>query len=176
MGTRHITEVKLGGKLKVSQYGQWDGYPQGQGNTIAKFLATVDLPKFKKQVQALKKYTEKDIEQAYLDAGAKKGAQWVDLDTADKVKAAHPALSRDVGAGILQLIHDGVVTRIVMDTTFKEDTLMCEYVYTVDLDNETVTVGTHTHSFSEWTEKLMEELEYKNAEGYNERIDGVRNA
>lgn len=159
MGTRHITEVRLGGKLKVSQYGQWDGYPRGQGKTIAAFLATVDLPKFKKQVQALKKYTPEAIEQAYLDAGAEKGAQWVSMDVGDKVRAAHPALSRDVGAGILQLIHDGAVTRIVMDTEFKNDTLMCEYVYTVDLDNETVTVGTKTYPFSEWTPALMESLE-----------------
>lgn len=176
MGTRHITEVKLGGELKISHYGQWDGYPNGQGKTIAKFLATVDLNQFKKQVLALKEYTNEAIEQAYLDAGAPKGEQWISSDIADKVKAAHPALSRDVGAGILQLIHEGVVTRIVMETEFKKDTLMCEYVYTVDLDKETVTVGTHTYSFAEWTESLMEEIEYKNAKGYRELITGVRNA
>ena len=158
MGTRHITEVKLGGELKVSQYGQWDGYPEGQGLTIAKFLRGVDLEKFKRQVQALGIYTAKDIEQAYLDAGAEKGARWVNMDVSDKVKERHPALSRDYGAGVLQLIHDGVMTRVVLEKEFKNDSLMCEYVYTIDLDNETVQIGSKKYPFKEWTSELMEKL------------------
>lgn len=32
MGTRNLTAVYLDGQYKVAQYGQWDGYPEGQGN------------------------------------------------------------------------------------------------------------------------------------------------
>src|SRR4051812_8314171 len=39
MGTRHLTRVIVNGQCVISQYGQWDGYPTGQGHTIAKFLA-----------------------------------------------------------------------------------------------------------------------------------------
>lgn len=34
MGTRHLIKVKYKGEIKVSQYGQWDGYPDGQGLDI----------------------------------------------------------------------------------------------------------------------------------------------
>lgn len=33
MGTRNLTAVYLDGQYKVAQYGQWDGYPEGQGIT-----------------------------------------------------------------------------------------------------------------------------------------------
>ena len=48
MGTRHLIEVKSGGELKVAQYGQWDGYPTGQGIGIANFLhGIMDVEKFR---------------------------------------------------------------------------------------------------------------------------------
>ena len=38
MGTRNITRVIQNGKMVVSQYGQWDGYPTGQLKTIVDFV------------------------------------------------------------------------------------------------------------------------------------------
>ena len=166
MGTRNLTVVKSKGKTKVAQYGQWDGYPTGQGQDIADFLKTVDLAKFKKQVQALGVYTAKEIEQAYIDAGAEKGAEFVSIDISDKVYRAHPAMCRDHGASILNLIHDGTVTKVVLQENFKEDKLFCEYWYEIDLDNETVSVNDgKKYTFAQWTRKgLMEKLEGKESE------------
>src|SRR5574337_1233174 len=39
MGTRNLTAVMMNGEYKVAQYGQWDGYPEGQGKTILEFLS-----------------------------------------------------------------------------------------------------------------------------------------
>lgn len=38
MGTRHIIKVKKNGKPWISQYGQWDGYPTGQGRDVIGFI------------------------------------------------------------------------------------------------------------------------------------------
>ena len=38
MGTRHMIAVVNNGKYRVAQYGQWDGYPSGQGVGVLGFL------------------------------------------------------------------------------------------------------------------------------------------
>ena len=41
MGTRNLTAVYLDGQYKVAQYGQWDGYPEGQGIASAQRLCWI---------------------------------------------------------------------------------------------------------------------------------------
>lgn len=160
MGTRNLTIVRAKKDIKVCQYGQWDGYPTGQGETIAKFLRGVDLEKFHAQLDALGEYTDADIEKAYVEAGAEPGAQFVSMDISEKVHAVMPGLSRDHGAGILQLIHDGEVKRVrLYPEDYKNDS-SCEYWYEIDLDDETVCMNGRTFTFEEFTrEGKMEELE-----------------
>lgn len=161
MGTRNLTIVKSKKQTKVAQYGQWDGYPTGQGQNIADFLKKVDLVKFKKQINQLGVYSEEDIRNAYKEAGHYGKSELVTSDIATKVNKTHPALNRDYGAGILQLIHDGVVMKVDLQEDFKDDGLYCEYYYTIDLDKETVSMnGGKEYSFKSWTRKgLMEKLE-----------------
>ena len=51
MGTRNLTMVISENKTKVAQYGQWDGYPEGQGKTILKFLKRCDLKIFEERLK-----------------------------------------------------------------------------------------------------------------------------
>lgn len=52
MGTRNLTAVYLDGQYKVAQYGQWDGYPEGQGITVLTFLRDkMDLELFKEALR-----------------------------------------------------------------------------------------------------------------------------
>ena len=52
MGTRNLTAVYIDGEYKVAQYGQWDGYPEGQGLTALHFLRDeMDAEKFKTAVR-----------------------------------------------------------------------------------------------------------------------------
>lgn len=160
MGTRHIVEVKQDDELKVSQYGQWDGYFTGQGKTIADFLQNADIKKFKQQIDQLKEWTKKDIKQAWVDAGADPNTNFVSVEVSNTLENKHPELNRNTGAGILELIHNGQVKRVALDREFKNDELFCEYCYTIDLDNETVKESrTKEYSFGEWTPELMEKLE-----------------
>ena len=54
MGTRHSQMViNKAGETKVVQYGQWDGYPSGQGVDILAFLRGADLDKYDEEVSKL---------------------------------------------------------------------------------------------------------------------------
>lgn len=175
MGTRNLTIVKVDDEVRVVQYGQWDGYPTGQGETIQEFLRNVDLPKFKKQVLALKKYTAKDIEKAWKVAGATEEqlkSQFVPMELSKKMTNEHPALERDHGAGILQLIHDGTVTKVQFCSDYDVKTgkvtegTWCEYWYEINLDDETVSMnGGKKYTFKQWMRKgFMEKLEKQDSE------------
>ena len=168
MGTRNSTMVKLDGNLKVAQYGQWDGYPTGQGETIANFLRKImqnktNLEVFKTRLNNLK---EVDLEEqkAFLkEIGAEDG--WLNMEQSAKHNKRFPGLNRDHGAGILELIYNGEVTEIHLEPDFKEDTLFCEYWYEINLDDETVTMNGKKYSFEEWTQDgFMEKLEKEERE------------
>lgn len=170
MGTRHITVVRANKEVKVAQYGQWDGYPSGQGQTIADFLKIVDLKKFKKQVLALKKHTKKSVDKIFREAGWDGKSEWVSGDVSDKKNKAHPELDRDHGARILQMIHDGIVTKVKLDPTFDaktgkipEDDIWIEYWYELDLDKEMIRMnGGKWFTFNQWRKKgFLEKLEKK---------------
>lgn len=149
MGTRNSTLVKLDGELKVAQYGQWDGYPTGQGKEIQDFLKKVDLKKFKEQIKALREITDEEAK----------------VVEADELWTQHyPYLSRDAGASILQMIHDDEVKFVVLYPDFKEDTLFCEYWYELDLNKETITMNGREFTFDEWREIDLEKLENEGRE------------
>ena len=42
MGTRNLSLCKKDGEIVIAQYGQWDGYPEGQGKTILEFCQNKD--------------------------------------------------------------------------------------------------------------------------------------
>jgi hypothetical protein len=160
MGTRNLTIVKSQNKTKVAQYGQWDGYPTGQGNTIANFLKNVDLEKLRTTVDGLEVWDEKEVDKIWELAGADKETGLISCDNAKKVEDIYPELSRDTGAKILELIYNGKIKKVRLSEDFKNDTLYCEYYYTIDLDKKTVSVnGGKEYPFIEWTEDLMEQLE-----------------
>lgn len=164
MGTRNLTIVKSQNKTKVAQYGQWDGYPTGQGHTIAQFIKTLDsherLEEFRNKVNTLEEWTQKDMDEVLVACGGDPDSEWITGDVADKRKAMHPELSRDTGARVLYFISDGTTKKVILQEDFKNDTVFCEYYYTIDLDKQTVSVnGGKEYSFVEWTEDLMEQLE-----------------
>ena len=122
MGTRNLTAVMLDGKYKIAQYGQWDGYPSGQGITCLEFLRECNLDDFKSKVAGTKIMTRDEINSL--------GSNW---------EATHPQLSRNHGAGILQLVNDGA-KELSGSISFAGDSLFCEYAYVVDLDKKTFEV------------------------------------
>ena len=137
MGTRNLTMVIHNGEAKVAQYGQWDGYPSGQGTTILEFLKKTDLDHFKKQL-TLVKFTDeakqKEISEWLESIGAKGG--WMNDDQAKQYHVKYPLLTRDHGAGVLELIDalEGGENWLHNQENFAGDSLFCEWAYVIDLD------------------------------------------
>lgn len=144
MGTRHLISIIKSQETKVAQYGQWDGYPTGQGHAIVNFLRS------KKRVEKLEKNLSKvlvvddakeiEIQNFYKEIGANNG--WMNMGQAAKYKERYPTLSRDLCAGILEFIHDTKDKEIwVRDSSdFANDSLFCEWAYVIDLDNKVLEI------------------------------------
>ena len=153
MGTRGITQVNMGNKPVVAQYGQWDHYPSGQGITALNFLRRRKgkFDTFKKKLSRVRFATDEDDKKMteYLNSiGSING--WVTMEQSTLYNKKYPYLSRDHGARILDLINkstkkDDVL--LVDDSTYptNEESFGCEGVYTIDFDKNTFTANYHGH-------------------------------
>ena len=142
MGTRNLTMVIKESEPVVAQYGQWDGYPSGQGTTALNFLKTKSLKKFKKKLELVRfatKEDEADLQKFMESIGVTDG--WMDMDQSGKFHQAYPLLTRDNGAEILTLIQNNKEPVFLTDSRdFAKDSLFCEWAYVIDLDKETFEV------------------------------------
>jgi hypothetical protein len=153
MGTRHLIFVYYKGKYCIAQYGQWDGYPDGQGvvvldfaqdpSNIAKLQAALDndmiytptptqLDKINEEIQTY--HSEK---QARLLELLRKGdgENYMKAMDRDQSNDPYPTLNRDTGAKILQLVAEAKEpVPIIREVNFIADTLFCEWAYVLDLD------------------------------------------
>jgi hypothetical protein len=138
MGTRHLTMVVSGGKTRIAQYGQWDGYPSGQGYTVLDFLRKRkgNFKKFKQKLENcrfLNDEDEKKKEKFMKSIGSKDG--WMNEDQAEKYHKEYPYMSRDNGAEILNMVLKSKGEVLLRDSTdFAADSLFCEWAYVIDLD------------------------------------------
>ena len=133
MGTRHSQcVITKEGDIKVRQYGQWDGYPSGQGVEILKYLRNGDLDKYQEELAKITEVTEKQIEK---------------VNESDNWSQEYPFLSRDCGSDIHQMIEDGEVPFVQLLDNYRET--WCEGFYIIDFQNNTFTssYGDHERTF-----------------------------
>ncbi|MEE8233781.1 MAG: hypothetical protein V3R41_03785 [Gammaproteobacteria bacterium] len=149
MGTRHSIEVKIDDQIKVAQYGQWDGYPTGQGIGIAEFLhKDMDISRFKSALRNCRFMSDEEIEKFNLD------------HTDGSWGKTYPWFSRDTGSGILGLVQEHFGLVLIGNEDFKNDSLHYEFHYLINMDDLTVTMnGGSPIPFSEWTAEKMAEIE-----------------
>lgn len=126
MGTRHLIAVVVDGEYKIAQYGQWDGYPSGQGLNVLGFLNNRDIEVFREQCRKLRWVTDDEIEVI------EKTKDWPDV---------YPHVSRDAGAKVLTMVYDMVEPLALANRIeFAQDGLFCEWAYVIDLDREVLEV------------------------------------
>lgn len=132
MGTRNLTAVYIDGEYKIAQYGQWDGYPEGQGKTALDFARKLADEAFRREfaekVRACRWITEEDADA--INAKIKSGEikDW---------KKEYPELWRNAGAEILQMVMDRGGLALQNDIDFAADSLFCEWAWVIDLDKNT---------------------------------------
>lgn len=146
MGTRHLIRViDESGTVKVAQYGQWDGYPDGVGVELLGVLRQLgfdDKAKRHEFNQALGNtvfINEHDIEAINL----------IIDKTETPLKDIVPALSRDTSADVLLIIaglapcgdekaaRDPVgCLRLKDEDVFGQDSTFCAWLYEVNLQED----------------------------------------
>jgi len=138
MGTRHLICIMKDGEYKLAQYGQWDGYPSGQGLDILDFLRKSNLQRFSENVSKLSFSTDEAIEKVWKECGADDSG-YVTFRVVEKVKNMRPEISRDCGADILSIIRESKPEALMLKNSlnFVKDSLFCEWAYVIDLDKNT---------------------------------------
>lgn len=121
MGTRHVQSViAKNGELKIKQYGQWDGHPDGQGIKILEYLRGGNLDKYQDELIKIPLINDEQIKTVEADNN------W---------PQTYPYLSRDCGSNIHKMIEDGEVK---FASHLKEDD-WCEGFYTIDFSKNEFT-------------------------------------
>ena len=131
MGTRNLVAVVLDGEYKIAQYGQWDGYPEGQGVRALEFLRGEGNIDRLRSALGRVRFLDMDGADAEMvkrfDAGlgSDEEKSWFDR-----------FISRDLGAEILASVANAADEVIVLKNSlpFAAESLFCEWAYVVDLD------------------------------------------
>lgn len=142
MGTRGLTAVVKDGDFKVAQYGQWDHYPSGQGQTILDFLnglSEFDYQQFTANLDKVRWAKDGEVQERWAKHGADDSG-WVTMAVSRAFSEEFPWLSRDAGAAVLHYIRAGLVDILTDQREFAADSLFCEWAYVLDLDFRTLTV------------------------------------
>ena len=163
MGTRHLTVVIKDNEIKLSQYGQWDGYFTYSGTKFLEFVKENLQSKSKKKqkycietfgekIDTLKKVDEK----TYQEFIAIKDRYGFD-NTQNKSQFAipfdimFPQFSRDTGVRILDIINR--IQAYMFNPNYKFPVILefdgvgyTEFVNVINLDTEEIYMLT-THEF-----------------------------
>ena len=164
MGTRHLTVVIKDNEIKLSQYGQWDGYFTYSGTKFLQFVKEnlqskskrkqkYRIEKFGEKIDTLQKVDEKTIQE--IRAIREK---YSFDNTLNKSQFAipfnimFPQFSRDTGVEILNIImkihaymfNPNYKFPVVLE--FDEGISCTEFVHVINLDTEEIYMLT-THEF-----------------------------
>ncbi|KAN0070633.1 hypothetical protein V8E54_011502 [Elaphomyces granulatus] len=158
MGTRSLICVYCGGRFVVAQYCQWVGYPQddGEGMEILKFLwGPGNIERLREGLRHVDALTEESREELLngilhgLESGEPRDPE-IDQPyykprqyAAEKMLSLWPSLSRNAGAGILEIIAQATAEKhvpVLLGLGFANDTYSCKWAYVVDLDQNSFEV------------------------------------
>lgn len=140
MGTRNLTCVFSKGEYKVAQYGQWDGYPEGQGATALEFLlggGNIDALKAK---LPRCRFVDNEVDKEFIESYDRNAPVWSsdpDNRTPEQKRWWSTYMTRDLGALILESISNSEDGEILLGGNVDfAGSSSCEWAYVIDLDAE----------------------------------------
>jgi len=146
MGTRHLIAVQSEGEYKIAQYGQWDGYPSGQGTTVLSFLSEEgNIAKLKDALNKCRFIEDEGRDKEFIESYNKNTPEWSN-DPDNRTEAQRhwfeSYCTRDLGGKILESVAKSEDDEILLrdNITFAHDSLFCEYAYVIDFDTNTFEV------------------------------------
>ncbi|KAF2148024.1 hypothetical protein K461DRAFT_324980 [Myriangium duriaei CBS 260.36] len=166
MGTRHIIFIFYKGEWVLAQVGQWDGYPEGQGVRILRFLTTPG--KIDKLIAALDNNMLRQINEDefnHLATTCKVTEPWI-IERSEWEQDERPifpaSLDRETSSKLFDLIIETTEPLLV----FHEPKSLfarfcCEWAYVVDLDARRFEVYSETDRPAEGYNPHIEELAKK---------------
>lgn len=170
MGTRHLICAHIDGEYKLAQYGQWDGYPSGQGLSVLNFLRNANLEDFKRNLRTCSYITDDEWDKLWEDIGVDVSKEkFVSTEVSNRFYNRNPQFNRDMGADILNYITQspsGIKLRNSID--FAKDSLFCEWAYVIDFDKGTFEVfqGFNERPLDNQERFYTEEEPQKSASGH----------
>jgi hypothetical protein len=139
MGTRNLTAVIKNGEPVIAQYGQWDGYPKGQGVNVYEFIKSAGVARLEANLDKAYWADENELKAIYSKYETENG--WMTFERGQEFSEDYPSLTRDTCAGILELVASATdKVPLVNEMAFIEDTLFCEWAYVIDLDTRELKV------------------------------------
>lgn len=141
MGTRHLIAVRHEGDWRIAQYGQWDGYPEGQGIDVLNFCRNNIDTVFEEKLRNCRFISQEEEREAWIACGADLKDGFVSMDVANKFHKKFPLLSRDLGADVLKRVYASEGEVYLRNTLeFAKNSLFCEWAYVIDLDEDVLEV------------------------------------
>jgi len=158
MGTRNLTVVRYKNKYRIAQYGQFDGYPAGQGMTVLTFLKKANLDKFKNNLEKvvfvknndtayenklneaidLYNYIEEEVRKLEPELDYKQRKRKIFKHLSPELKFLYLISTRNTGADILNVIASAPekIKKIKLYNLidFAYNSLFCRWAYVIDLD------------------------------------------
>jgi len=163
MGTRHLIAVQSENEYKIAQYGQWDGYPSGQGLGVLGFLSIPENIKKLKEGLTKTRFIDEEKDKVFIEnynSACPKWSNEPDNRSEEQINWWRNYCSRDLGCEILSNIANSDDNEILLRSNidFAADSLFCEWAYVIDLDankfevyvgfNKVPFLETETHRFS----------------------------
>lgn len=141
MGTRNLTVIIKDHKIRLSQYGQWDGYFGVSGRKFFRFVKHyMGIVSMKERVDRLRAVTPKFYEDNILSEYDKIKQKMFRKKIEIPFEVTLPQFSRDTGVDILEIVRHLDLQRAAtkFPVYLEKDWQWCEFIYVLDFDTDSV--------------------------------------